>query len=67
MLFLFKPFGPATLAAVVEKVRSETHNGVRIAYAQTTKDEVSRPSRGWGGRGNGASSTAPDVAFYRSA
>lgn len=40
VLFLFDPFGAATLGPLLEKVRAQARGTVRVAYANPTHDEV---------------------------
>ena len=66
-LFLFNPFGAATLAPLLEKIRQDAPRNIRIAYAQTTCDDVFQKqtwlqqTEHWD-----ASRRGPAVSFYRS-
>jgi precorrin-6B methylase 2 len=67
VLFLFNPFGAATLASVLEKVREDVGGSLRIAYAQTTHDDLFQ-QQPWLEQTDHweAPDGAPDVSFYRS-
>jgi trans-aconitate methyltransferase len=69
VLFLFDPFGPATLANVLRKIRREARGSVRIAYANPTHDVVFQEQT-WlelSERWDGATlDLEHSVAFYRS-
>jgi cyclopropane fatty-acyl-phospholipid synthase-like methyltransferase len=39
-LFLFNPFGADTMSLVLDKISGQAHEGLRIAYAQPTHDDV---------------------------
>jgi SAM-dependent methyltransferase len=70
VLFLFDPFGAASLGRVLEKISRDTRgHDVRLAYANPTHDEVFR-AQPWlsGGEFWAKPQTGleHDVAFYRS-
>jgi len=67
VLFLFNPFGAATLEPLLDKIGGEARGSVRIAYATPAHDDVFRRQTWlectdhWDASGNGNS-----VSFYRS-
>lgn len=70
VLYMFDPFGPATLRQVLDKVRSDRDEGdVRIAYANPTHEAVVdeqpwlEPAGRWG---RDEDRIEHSVAFYRS-
>jgi precorrin-6B methylase 2 len=40
VVFMFDPFGAATLGSLLEKISRDVHRSVRIAYANPTHDDV---------------------------
>jgi SAM-dependent methyltransferase len=71
VLFLFDPFGVATLEPVLAKIGKDTQGrSVRLAYANPTHDAVVQRQPWLAGRefwARGKSGLEHDVAFYRSA
>jgi SAM-dependent methyltransferase len=70
VLFLFDPFGAASLRRVLEKIARETRgHEVRVAYANPTHDEVFQ-AQPWLSRwefwARAQTGLEHDVAFYRS-
>jgi cyclopropane fatty-acyl-phospholipid synthase-like methyltransferase len=69
-IFMFDPFGAATMASVMSKVEHDTEGrGVRIAYANPTQDEVCRRQQWLGGRqfwDKEETGLEHSVAFYSS-
>jgi cyclopropane fatty-acyl-phospholipid synthase-like methyltransferase len=70
-LFMFDPFGAATLAPVLERIGRDTKGrSVRLAYANPTHEEVFQAQAWLTGRefwARAQSGLEHDVAFYRSA
>lgn len=70
VLFLFDPFGPATLRSVLGRIGEETRgNGLRLAYANPTHDAVFQEQPWLHGRELVARDTTGwehDVALYHS-
>jgi len=68
VLFLFDPFGAATLAPLLQKIRRDVARGVRIAYANPQHDDVFE-RQDWlercGQWKAGASGLEHSVSFYR--
>jgi cyclopropane fatty-acyl-phospholipid synthase-like methyltransferase len=70
-LFMFDPFGAATLAPVLERIGRDTKGrSVRLAYANPTHEEVFQAQTWLTGRefwARAQTGLEHDVAFYRSA
>jgi SAM-dependent methyltransferase len=68
-LFLFDPFGPATLGALLEKIGRELRGSLRIAYANPTHESVFQ-RQSWLELSDRWSKATSDiehsVSFYRS-
>lgn len=68
VLFLFDPFGEATLSPLLEKVADDVRSPVRIAYANPSHDEVfeRQPWLECTDRWKRTPRTEHAVSFYRS-
>jgi cyclopropane fatty-acyl-phospholipid synthase-like methyltransferase len=69
-VFMFDPFGAATLEPVLERIGRDTKGrAVRLAYANPTHDEVVRRQQWLSGRefwAHAETGLEHDIAFYRS-